>query len=91
MGYFFRAAAIICNAPHCNLVREVVNPNKDQKPKEVALRHQIDPMEFKRVGCYEKYGYFFRKEVLSVIVRLSHPERDREDAKATANGLTQIS
>ena len=48
---FFRTAAIICNAPHCNLVREVVNPNKDQKLEEVALRHQIDPMEFKRVGC----------------------------------------
>ena len=48
---FFRTAAIICNAPHYNLVREVVNPKKDQKLEEVALRHQIDPMEFKRVSC----------------------------------------
>ena len=46
---FFRLAAVICHAPHCNLVREVVNPSKDQKPEEAALRHQIDPMELKTV------------------------------------------
>jgi len=46
---FYRTAAIICNAPHYDSVREVVNPSKDQKLKEVAMRHQIDPVEFKRV------------------------------------------
>ena len=47
---FYRTAAVICNAPRCDLVREVVNPSKDQKLEEVASRHQIDPVEFKRVG-----------------------------------------
>lgn len=47
---FYRIAAIICNAPHHDLVREVVNPSKDQKLEEVASRHQIDPVAFKRVG-----------------------------------------
>ena len=47
---FYRVAAIICNAPHYDLVREVVNPSKDQKLEEVATRHHIDPVEFKRVG-----------------------------------------
>ena len=47
---FYRTAAILCNAPHYDLVREVVNPSKDQKLEEVASRHQIDPVEFKRVG-----------------------------------------
>ena len=47
---FYRTVAIICNAPHYDLVREVVNPSKDQKLEEVASRHQIDPVEFKRVG-----------------------------------------
>ncbi|OCL13445.1 hypothetical protein AOQ84DRAFT_415280 [Glonium stellatum] len=47
---FYRTAAILCNAPHYGLVREVVNPSKDHKLDEVASRHQIDPVEFKRVG-----------------------------------------
>jgi len=47
---FYRTAAIICNAPHYDSVREVVNPSKDGKLEEVASRHQIDPVEFKRVG-----------------------------------------
>jgi hypothetical protein len=47
---FYRTAAIICNAPHYDLVREVVNPSKDHKLDEVASRHQIDPVEFRRVG-----------------------------------------
>jgi len=47
---FYRTAAILCNAPHSDLVREVVNPSKDHKLDEVASRHQIDPVEFKRVG-----------------------------------------
>ncbi len=47
---FYRTTAIRCNAPRYDLVREVVNPSKDQKLEEVATRHQIDPVEFKRVG-----------------------------------------
>jgi hypothetical protein len=46
---FYRTAAVICNAPNYDIVREVVNPNKDQKIEEVASRHQIDAVEFKRV------------------------------------------
>ena len=46
----YRTAAIICNAPHYDLVREVVSPSQDHKLEEVASRHQIDPVEFKRVG-----------------------------------------
>jgi hypothetical protein len=47
---FYRTTAILCNAPHYDLVREVVNPSKDHKLDEVASRHQIDPVEFERVG-----------------------------------------
>ena len=47
---FYRTAPIICNAPHYDSVRKVVNPSKGQKLEEVASRHQIDPVEFKRVG-----------------------------------------
>ena len=47
---FYRTAAILCNAPRYDMVREVVNPSKDQKLGEVASRHKIDPAEFKRVG-----------------------------------------
>ena len=47
---FHRTVAFICNAPHYDSVREVVNPSKDEKLEEVASRHQIDPVEFKRVG-----------------------------------------
>ena len=47
---FYRIAAIMCQAPHYNSVREVVNPSKDQKLEEVAARYQLDPMELKRVG-----------------------------------------
>jgi hypothetical protein len=47
---FYRTAAILCSAPHYDLVREVVNPSKDHKLDEVASRHQIDPVEFERVG-----------------------------------------
>lgn len=47
---FYRTVAIMCNAPRHDLVREVVNPSKDQKLEEVAARHQIDPVVFKRVG-----------------------------------------
>lgn len=47
---FYQAAAILCNAPRSDLVREVVNPGKDHKLDEVASRHHIDPAKFKRVG-----------------------------------------
>lgn len=47
---FYRTVARLCNAPHYKQVREVVNPSKDFKLDEVACRHQIDPVEFKRVG-----------------------------------------
>ena len=47
---FYRTAAVLCKVPHHNMVREVVNPSKDHKVKEVALRHHIDPIEFQRVG-----------------------------------------
>lgn len=46
---FYRTAAIFCNAPHYYLV-SVVNPRKDHKLVEVASRHQIDLVKFKRVG-----------------------------------------
>ena len=46
---FHRTAAYLCNAPDNTLVCEVVNPKKDQKLEEVASRHHIDPVEFKRV------------------------------------------
>jgi hypothetical protein len=48
---FYRTAAILCNIHHYDIVREVVNPSKDHKLDEVASRYQIDPVEFKRVGC----------------------------------------
>lgn len=47
---FYRVAALLCNAPHHNLVCEVVNPSKDHKLKEVASRHEIDPLTFMQVG-----------------------------------------
>lgn len=48
--YFYRTAAILCNASRYDLVREVINPSKDHKIIEVASRHQIDPVEFERVA-----------------------------------------
>jgi len=47
---FYRTTAMLCDVPHYNSVREVVNPSKDHKLEEVALRHHIDPIGFKRVG-----------------------------------------
>jgi len=46
---FYRTIVMLCNVPHYDLVREVVNPSKDHKLDEAASRHQIDPVEFKRV------------------------------------------
>ncbi|KAJ3760392.1 uracil phosphoribosyltransferase-domain-containing protein [Lentinula raphanica] len=53
---FYRTAAILCRAPRCDMVREVVNPGKDSKLHEVALRHQIDPEKFKRPMVVGLYG-----------------------------------
>ncbi|KAJ5953023.1 uncharacterized protein N7479_011436 [Penicillium vulpinum] len=47
---FFKVAALFCNARHWNLVHEVVNPSKDHKLTEVALRHEIDQKDFQRVS-----------------------------------------
>lgn len=44
---FFRTAALLCRAPH--LMREVVNPAKDKKLRQVAVRHEIDPIRFEQV------------------------------------------
>lgn len=46
---FYRTAAILCKDPHYNLMCEVVNPGKDYKLDEVAFRHHIDPVKFKKV------------------------------------------
>lgn len=50
---FYRSAAFLCNTAatrKTKVVSEVVNPAKDHKLHEVALRHGIDPVEFVRVG-----------------------------------------
>ena len=47
---FYRAAAMLCGVPRCRSVREVVNPAKDSKLEEVAVRHGIDAAKFRRVG-----------------------------------------
>lgn len=46
---FYRTAAVLCSAPHRDLVCEVVNPSKDHKLDEIASRHQIDPATFRHV------------------------------------------
>ncbi|KAI8632140.1 hypothetical protein F5Y19DRAFT_473027 [Xylariaceae sp. FL1651] len=48
---FYWAVAFLCGAPNHYTVREVVNPTKDHKLEEVALRHHIDPEKFKRIAC----------------------------------------
>lgn len=45
---FYRTLAFLCRTPHP--VYEVVNPGKDDKLGVVALRHQIDPAKFIRIG-----------------------------------------
>jgi hypothetical protein len=47
---FYQTTARLCHAPNYSSVREVVNPDKDYKLEEVALRHQIEAERFKRVG-----------------------------------------
>ncbi|KAF2449015.1 hypothetical protein P171DRAFT_222827 [Karstenula rhodostoma CBS 690.94] len=44
---FYRVAAKLCDAPRRESIREVINPDKDHKLLEVALRHDIDPVAFK--------------------------------------------
>ena len=43
-------AALLSGAPDAATVREVVNPAKDSKLDEVAVRHGIDLAVFRRVG-----------------------------------------
>ena len=40
----------MCKEGDWKAVREVVNPSKDSKLREVAARHGIDPGRFERVG-----------------------------------------
>ncbi|KAI1197352.1 hypothetical protein F5X97DRAFT_324568 [Nemania serpens] len=47
---FYWALAFLCGVPHHSSVREVVNPTKDHKLETVALRHDIEPEKFKRIG-----------------------------------------
>ncbi|KAF2030453.1 hypothetical protein EK21DRAFT_65488 [Setomelanomma holmii] len=48
---FYRMAARLSrNADH-RTIYEVVNPAKDEKLEEVALRHNIDPLKFRRTCC----------------------------------------
>ncbi|KAI0912382.1 hypothetical protein F4823DRAFT_634378 [Ustulina deusta] len=47
---FYRVLALLCKAPSCSTVREVVNPSKDNKLEVVARRHNIDPEKFTSMG-----------------------------------------
>ena len=47
---FYRMAALLCGAPDAAAVREVVNPAKDSKLDEVAVRHGVNQAAFRRVG-----------------------------------------
>jgi hypothetical protein len=47
---FYRFAARLCHAPRHRSVCEVVNPAKDHKIEEVAIRHQMDPVALKCVS-----------------------------------------
>ncbi|KAK3314035.1 hypothetical protein B0H66DRAFT_369791 [Apodospora peruviana] len=47
---FYRTAARLCRAPHHDRVREVVNPAKEHKLKEVASRYRLEKTKFQRVG-----------------------------------------
>ena len=52
---FYRTAALLCGAPDAGAVREVVNPGKDSKLDDVAVRHGIDPIAFRRVGWWLRW------------------------------------
>lgn len=45
-----RTVAFLYGSAHYGDVREVVNPSKDTKLDEVALRHQLDPISFKQAA-----------------------------------------
>ncbi|KAI0163866.1 hypothetical protein GGR57DRAFT_268489 [Xylariaceae sp. FL1272] len=47
---FYRTLAFFCGAACYATMREVVNPAKDQKLEQVALRHRIEPDKFIRIG-----------------------------------------
>ncbi|TWU78381.1 hypothetical protein ED733_008728 [Metarhizium rileyi] len=46
---FYQTAALLCGSTRSRLVREVVNPARDFKLREVASRHQFEPDQFERV------------------------------------------
>ena len=48
--HFYRTVARLCRAPQLDKVREVINPAKDRKLAEVAVRHHIDPIKFTHIG-----------------------------------------
>lgn len=47
---FYRVTAWLYSKADWRSVREVVNPAKEYKLEQIAARHEIDPMQFKRVG-----------------------------------------
>jgi len=47
---FYQLTARLCDVPNYCEVREVVNPGKNHKLDEVAIRHNINAKEFKRVS-----------------------------------------
>jgi len=52
---FYRIAAFIRVGFRGRDVREVANPGKESKLREVAARHQIDPDKFVRVGSWLRW------------------------------------
>jgi hypothetical protein len=48
---FYRLAAVICSGRRYCLVSEVINPMKDHKLEEVAIRNNMDPVTFKQICC----------------------------------------
>lgn len=46
---FYQIAALICGSSRFRQVREVVNPARDSKLREVASRHDIEAVKFERV------------------------------------------
>jgi hypothetical protein len=44
---FYRVAAGLCDAPRIESIRKVINPDKDHKLQEVALRHDNNSVAFK--------------------------------------------
>ncbi|KAF2844497.1 hypothetical protein T440DRAFT_494065 [Plenodomus tracheiphilus IPT5] len=48
---FHRTAARFCGSADHHMVCEVINPAKDHKLEEVALRHVINPLLFGKTCC----------------------------------------